>query len=359
MNDDTRQRVQRISIRLDQSILDALRQMDETYHRLLLVFDADGSFQTILSIGDIQRAIIRNANLDTPVADVVRADPMIARSDQSDAAIRERMLEHRIECMPVVDASGALVQVYFWEDVFNEAPPKVSEPFDLPVVIMAGGKGTRLRPITHVLPKALIPVGEKPMLQHIVDRFHRCGCSQFHLTLNYKGDMIEHYFDQQTDRSYAVHHVYEQEFLGTAGSLHLLKDVIRSTFFVSNCDILIEDDYAEMLRYHRENGNDLTVVAALKHYHIPYGTIETGEGGLLETMNEKPDLTYLINSGMYILEPELIKRVPEGTFYHITDLIDDVRADGGRVGVFPVSEKSWKDVGEWDEYLKNKDDQTL
>lgn len=359
MNNETRQRVERISIRLDQSILDALRQMDETYHRLLLVFDADGSFQTILSIGDIQRAIIRKRPLDARVSDIVRKHPMLARSDQPAQEIRALMLEHRIECMPVVDSAGRLTDVLFWDDVFNEEPPRVSEPFDLPVVIMAGGKGTRLRPITHVLPKALIPVGEKPMLQHIVDRFHRCGCSQFHMTLNYKGDMIEHYFGQQQDAPYTVHHVYEDEFLGTAGSLHLLKDVIDTTFFVSNCDILIEDDYAEILRYHRDNGNDLTVVAALKHYNIPYGTIETGEGGVLRSMSEKPELTFLINSGMYILEPEMIDRVPEGVFYHITDLIEEVRRDGGRVGVFPVSEKSWKDVGEWDEYLKNKDDLTV
>jgi NDP-sugar pyrophosphorylase family protein len=141
--------------------------------------------------------------------------------------------------------------------------------------------------------------------------------------------------------------------MGTAGSLSLLKGKIKETFFVTNCDILIDQDYSEVLKYHRENKNEITVVATLKHFPIEYGTIETGEDGLLLELREKPEVTFKINSGMYILEPHLIEEIPQNKFFHITQLIEEVKSRGGRVGVFPISEKSWIDIGNWDEYFKN------
>ena len=137
--------------------------------------------------------------------------------------------------------------------------------------------------------------------------------------------------------------------MGTAGSMSLLKGKISETFFVTNCDILIEQDYSEILEYHKVNKNEITIVAALKHFPISYGTIETGENGKLKKLIEKPELTFKINSGMYILEPHLIDEIPVNEFFHITTLIEKVSNRGGNVGVFPVSEKSWKDVGNWSE----------
>jgi NDP-sugar pyrophosphorylase family protein len=216
---------------------------------------------------------------------------------------------------------------------------------------MAGGKGTRLKPITNILPKALIPIGESTILEHIMDRFAGIGCLNFHLSVNYKADMIRHYFKALNHPDYKISYFEEEKPLGTVGSLYLLKGKINQTFFISNCDIIIEEDYGEIYNYHKENKNEITIVAALKHYPIPYGTIETGNNGILLSLSEKPELTFKINSGMYILEPHLINDIPENTFYHITDLIDKVKSEGGKVGVFPVSENSWQDIGDWDEYL--------
>lgn len=132
----------------------------------------------------------------------------------------------------------------------------------------------------------------------------------------------------------------------------MLKDDLKETFFVSNCDILVDEDYAEILKYHKENKNELTLVAAMKTYYIPYGTIETKEKGLLETIREKPEITFKINAGFYILEPQLIKDIPRNKTFHITSLIAKLQAQKRRIGVFPVSENSWKDIGEWNDYLK-------
>lgn len=137
-----------------------------------------------------------------------------------------------------------------------------------------------------------------------------------------------------------------------AGSLFLIKDKIDTTFFVSNCDIIINEDYSGILKYHRENKNELTIVSALKHYPIPYGTVKTKEKGILFELKEKPELTFQINSGMYILEPHLLNEIPENKFFHITQLIKNIQKRKGRVGVFPISQRSWKDLGQMDDYIK-------
>lgn len=139
--------------------------------------------------------------------------------------------------------------------------------------------------------------------------------------------------------------------MGTAGSLRLLKDKLHSTFFVSNCDIMIYEDFANILNYHRENRNELTVVAAVKTYSIPYGTIQTKEDGLLESIEEKPNLSFKINTGLYILEPSLLKDIPD-EFFHITHLMEKLQSQGRRVGVYPISQNDWMDMGDWNEYLK-------
>lgn len=334
------------------TLLEALKKMDELDKKLLIVFDFNENFQGLLSVGDIQRAIIKNRSIDTEVREVLRKNIRVAKLEDSFEEIKEMMLEYRMELCPVVTANKEIVKIYFWEDVFGEENIKPSEEFNLPVVIMAGGFGTRLRPLTHVIPKPLIPIDDKTMLEHIFDRFNVYGCNRFYLSVNYKSSLIEFYIKEQK-LPYSISYFEEDKPLGTAGSLSLLKKELNETFFVSNCDILIDQDYSEILKYHRDNKNELTIVAALKNYAIPYGTIDTGDNGQLLSLNEKPDLTFKINSGMYILEPHLLSEVPQNEFFHITDLIEKIKKRKGKVGVFPVSEKSWKDVGVWDEYLKN------
>jgi len=334
------------------TLLNALKKMDELGNKLLIVFDEEENFQGLLSAGDVQRAIINNRTIDTKVKEVLRENFRVAKPEDSFEKVKEMMLEFRMELCPVLDVQNNIVDVYFWEDIFGDDDIKPREHFNLPVIIMAGGFGTRLRPLTHVIPKPLIPVDDKTMLEHIFERFNVYGCDRFYLSVNYKSSLIEFYLKEQK-LLYSISYFEEDKPLGTAGSLSLLKEELNETFFVSNCDILIEQDYSEILKYHKENENELTVIAALKNYAIPYGTIDTGENGQLLSLNEKPDLTFKINSGMYILEPHLLNDIPENEFFHITDLIEKIKQRNGNVGVFPVSEKSWKDVGEWDEYVRN------
>jgi len=333
------------------SILAALKQMDVTRRKLLIVIKENRYF-SMLSVGDIQRAIISGRSVDTEVNEILRSSTIVANVHQDHAEVVQYVKDHKNEFMPILDDEGNVVDVIFWDELFKTAVHHRTKDFNLPVIIMAGGKGTRLRPLTNVLPKPLIPIGEQTMMEDIMDRFVECGCHDFFVSINYKADTIRRYLDNLGKPQYNISFFQEDKPLGTAGSLYLLKDKIFDTFFVSNCDSIIDEDYGEILRYHRENHNEITVVSAIKSVFIPYGTLETGENGRLQSLHEKPELTFQINTGMYILEPGLIREIPEGEFYHITFLIDKLIRDGRRVGVYPINDGSWIDIGNWDEYLK-------
>lgn len=336
-----------------QSILEALKKMDALgVKSLAITTEEEGELDGILSIGDIQRAIINGINLEEEVCTILRANPRVLSPGQTAIEAKEMMVSYRMEFLPVVNPETKEIEgVYFWSDFFPEKIIGPAQQFDLPVVIMAGGMGTRLKPLTNVIPKPLIPIGDKTIIEHIFDRFSRHGCSQFFLSVNYKAELIEYYLQEQ-NLNFEIKYLKEHKPLGTAGSLSLLKGKLNQTFFVSNCDILIEEDYSEILKYHQTNNNELTIVAALKHYPIPYGTITSGENGQLTSLDEKPELFFKINSGMYILEPHILNEIPDNVFFHITDLIEVIRNRGGKVGVFPVSAGSWKDIGNWEQYLE-------
>ena len=154
------------------------------------------------------------------------------------------------------------------------------------------------------------------------------------------------------EHKYNITYVEESKPLGTIGSVSLLEGKIDGPFFVSNCDIIIDQDYRDVYDYHIGNNNDITIISAIKNIKIPYGVVETGEHGLLVALKEKPELTYMVNTGVYIINASCIKDIPKDEFFHITDLMEKIKKHKGRIGCYPVSEESWKDMGEWDEYLK-------
>jgi dTDP-glucose pyrophosphorylase len=338
------------SISLTASIISALKKMDIEKTKLLFVFSNE-IFKGMLTIGDIQRAILKNIKLDEKISTILDYKKVYAYQEDSIEIIKHKMQELRAEAMPVIDKQGNLINIFFWDDLFGKNHLISHKKINLPVVIMAGGKGTRLKPLTNIYPKPLIPIGEKTIVETIMDKFVSYECHDFYISVNYKAEVIKNYFDFLQNPQYKIHYFQEDKPMGTAGSLRLLKDKLHSTFFVSNCDILINENYADILKYHQSNHNELTVVAALKTYSIPYGTIITGENGLLESIEEKPNLTFKINTGLYILEPSILDEIPDD-FFHITHLMEKLKQEGRRVGVYPISQNDWIDMGDWDEYLK-------
>lgn len=332
------------------SLLDALKKMDKEHTKMLFVFNKE-HFVSILTIGDIQRSIIKGVPLADAVNDIIEGDKIYVRKNTPAHEVRRIMVRERCQYMPIVDDNGEMIDVLLWEEMFNTPQETEREPIDLPVIIMAGGKGTRLKPITNVIPKPLVPVGDKTILEVIMDQFESIGCHKFYMSVNYKADMMKYYLSQ-LDHKYDIEFFMEEKPLGTIGSVSLLKGKITTPFFVSNCDSINEQDYRDVWDYHVNNHNDMTIVTMVKSFKIPYGVIETGADGLMTALKEKPEQTFQVNTGVYILNPDLIIEIPEGEFFHITHLMEKVQARGGRVGCFPVSEESWHDMGEWPEYLK-------
>lgn len=337
-------------ISLRTTLWDAMKQMDRQGVKVLFVFTGE-FFEGLLTIGDIQRALIRGVSLQDAVEQVLDRNKIYASVNEPAEDVRRKMQQLRAEVMPILDEKGNLVDVWFWKEIFLLEDAPARELLDVPVVIMAGGKGSRLKPLTNVIPKPLIPIGEKTILEEIMDQFERIGCRKFYLSVNYKREMLRFYLSQ-LEHPYAYTFLEEDKPLGTIGSVAQLKGKVKEPFFVSNCDILIDQDYRDVYAYHLANRNDLTMVTAVKSVRIPYGVVETAADGLMTACREKPEHTYSINTGVYVLNPELLDEIPQGEFFHITDLMAKIRARHGRIGCFPVSEKAWTDMGEWKEYLK-------
>ncbi len=332
------------------SLIEAMKLMDVRKTKTLFVYEKE-SFKGLLTLGDVQRAIISGHPLNAIISEVIDVNKIYATISDAPEAVTEKMFKIRAEYMPIVNNQGDLVDVVLWNERFGIGEATSREKIDLPVVIMAGGKGTRLQPITNVIPKPLVPVGEKTILEVIMDQFESIGCRKFYMSVNYKADIMKYYLGQ-LEHKYDIEFFQEDKPLGTIGSVSLLKGKISTPFFVSNCDSINEQDYRDVYDYHVHNNNDMTIVTMVKSFKIPYGVIETGDDGLMVDLKEKPEHTYMVNSGVYILNAELIEEIPQGEFFHITHLMEKVKARGGRVGCFPVSEDSWHDMGEWPQYLR-------
>ncbi len=238
-------RIEQVSIDNYSSILSSIQKMDEIGKKLLLVFDK-GHFVGLLSIGDVQRAIIKGLSLESPIKNIMRKNYCYSTVNQSLDEIKSIILSEKAEFMPILNNKKDLVDVIFWEDLVNEDLFICRKQFKLPVVIMAGGVGSRMKPLTNILPKPLIPIGEKTIVEDIMDKFISCGSSNFFFSVNYKSEIIKEYFNKLP--KYNIEYVQESKPLGTAGSLKILAAKINSTFFVSNCDIIINDDYSEILK---------------------------------------------------------------------------------------------------------------
>lgn len=334
-----------ILIEKDISIREAIKKLDSTAKKILLVVENKKLIGTVTD-GDIRRWILKNGDFEKEVSNIMNSNPKFINEKDKYRA-KNIMESYFIDALPIVDDNKNLIVIVFWNDKINErigALKKISNP----VVIMAGGKGTRLYPYTQILPKPLIPIGDKSIIERIIERFEKFGCKNFYCTVNYKKNMIKAYFDE-IEKNYEINYVEEGKFLGTAGSLYLLKDKITETFFVSNCDILVEADYKDILNYHKMKKNKITMVTSLKNYKIPYGVIKLTDKGQVSETVEKPEYSYLINAGFYVLEPEVLNDIPEDKFFHITDLINMYIDTGKRVGTYPIRENSWFDMGEFKE----------
>ncbi|MHC5060124.1 MAG: sugar phosphate nucleotidyltransferase [Planctomycetota bacterium] len=353
-NNSVKDLLVKVRVSPDISIKDAMEKIDSTGVSIVFVCDDDGILLGSLTDGDVRRRVLEMGDLTERILYCYNCHPVFVVQDNYIVNdVKKLMLEKAIKVVPVVDDNRKLVDVLCWQEIF-EGDAAGGRKVDVPVVIMAGGKGTRLAPFTRILPKPLIPIGDKPVIEVIVDGFREQGVSRYYMTLNHKGEMIESYFNG-IDKDYEVRFVKEDDYLGTAGCLKLLEDEIGDCFVVCNCDVITKVDFKDVIKFHNKRKSVLTILSPIQHYKIPYGIIDFREDGRVKGILEKPQYSFTTNAGVYILNKEVLQFIPAGSPFDMTDLIKTLIENNKTVVTYPVNEHSYIDIGQWGEYRKTID----
>lgn len=325
------------------TILEAMERLDIVAEKVLFIVKEERLLAT-LTDGDVRRWILKRGDLNATVDNAANYSPKyLVECDRKEAL--QFMKKYSIEALPILEQTGRIKSIVLWDE---KEVVESRECLQLPVVMMAGGQGKRLYPYTNILPKPLIPIGELPIAEHIINQFYKFGCRQFYLIVNHKKNMIKAYFNE-IEKNYDIFYAEEDVPLGTGGGLSLLKGKIDSTFILTNCDILVEEDFAKIYRLHKEQKHIITMVCSLKNFSIPYGVVEIGEDGNIASMKEKPQVSFFTNTGCYIVEPEIINELEENTAIGFPDIIEKYRGQGKNVGIYPIGENAWMDMGQLDE----------
>lgn len=320
---------------------------------IALVVDDDGRLVGTVTDGDIRRAVLDGLDLDGPVSEISLRkksgpypEPLTAPLDASRAQLLEMMQQSWIFQIPLLDDRGRVAGLATIHDLLHG-------DCGLEAVIMAGGLGMRLRPLTENLPKPMLPVGDRPLMEHIIDNLRRSGISRVRVASHYKAELIAEHFGDGADFGVDINYVREDQPLGTAGGLGLMPGG-RTPLLVINGDILTSLNFRAMLDYHRDNRADLTVAVRPYEFEIPFGVVES-DGPLLTGIREKPRLSYFVNAGIYLLEPSVPALIPRGERLDMPDLIDLLLESGRTVASFPVHEY-WRDIGHHDDYRQAQED---
>jgi dTDP-glucose pyrophosphorylase len=321
---------------------------------IALVVDDERHLIATVTDGDTRRAILAGVDLDLAVIELLKLrsvvfgrTPKTAPVGTSDAALLHLMTETNLRQIPLVDGERRVVNIAFLGELVKD--------YELPLraIVMAGGYGTRLRPLTNELPKPMLPVGDRPLLEFIVEQLRDAGIRQVNVATHYKSEMIAEHFKDGQGFGVDIRYVKEDQPLGTAGALSLLEES-DEPLLVINGDILTRVDFRALLNFHREHKADLTVAVSQYEFRVPYGVIET-DGVAVTGISEKPLVRQFINAGIYLLNPSIRRLVPNGQHYDIPDLIERLMKEGRTVVCFPIQEY-WLDIGKSDHYDQAKAD---
>lgn len=322
------------------TVSEAMQKIDKNSFGILFLVNDENILCACITDGDIRRFLLAGNKMDSKAFEAANKQPHVAMSvDEA----RKMYHQRYYVVIPILNSKGEIIELYAGDS--NQKRLKPHNPIGIPVVINAGGRGTRLDPFTRVLPKPLIPVGDLPIIEHIMREYQTYDCNEFHIIVNYKKNLMKAYF-ADNEKHYDITWYDEEKPLGTGGGLSLLRGKIKETFFFANCDALLAANYESMLKFHKEQGNVITMICAYKNYNIPYGVVDMGVNGAIEGMREKPLLSFLTNTGIYIVEPEVIDDIENGAPVGFPDIVEKQKQKGRRVAVFPVSENDWMDMGQ-------------
>jgi Nucleoside-diphosphate-sugar pyrophosphorylase involved in lipopolysaccharide biosynthesis/translation initiation factor 2B, gamma/epsilon subunits (eIF-2Bgamma/eIF-2Bepsilon) len=326
----------------DTTILKTIETIDQAGLQIALVVNEEGQLLGTVTDGDIRRAIMKHLSLDEPVSKIMSSKPSFVFRDQPRESAALLMKNRKIRHVPIVDEDLRLMGLEIADEILN--PP----PRENWVILMAGGMGQRLRPLTEACPKPLLKVGGKPLLETILESFIEQGFRHFYISVNYKAEMIMEYFKDGSKWEVEIKYLQESRLLGTAGAMGLLPALPREPLIVMNGDILTKINYVQLLEFHHKNGTDATICVKEQYSQIPYGVVALDKNRL-RRIDEKPFHSYFINSGLYVFNPAVLDYVPAGPYFDIPDLVEILLKNDKEIAVFPIREY-WIDIGRMDDY---------
>ena len=335
--------IDNIKLSIDSTIKNALKTISEGALKIAVVVDDEGKLLGTLTDGDIRRGLLKGMNLNSSIKSLISKTPTVAKISDTKEEILKLALLKKIHQIPVVDKNGKVLGINEIEELV-----KVKEKMNK-VVLMVGGDGVRLRPLTKDIPKPMLKVGNKPILHTIVEKFAACGYVNIVMCVNYKSKVIQDYFGDGSKFGVNIEYVLEKNKMGTAGALSLLKDKLFKPFFVMNGDLLTTLDFEKMLDFHLEQNSKATMCVREHKVEVPYGVVNLIDENII-SIEEKPRHTFFVNAGIYILDPECISLIPE-EFYDMPSLFKKMILNNKKTISFPLQEY-WLDVGRLVDYDK-------
>lgn len=334
-------------INKNNTIRDALKKMSANKEAFCIFIDKN-IVQGIFTEGDFRKSVYLQTSLDEKIEPFINKNFKFVLKNYKKYEVKNIFRNSVVNIIPVL-SKGKLQKIIFKNKFFKKNQKKISK--NINVIIMAGGLGKRLDPFTRILPKPLIPLGNDPVIKVIMDKFYSYGIRDYIISLGHKSNMIKYFFSDYV-KKYKIKYFKERKPLGTIGALGLMKKYLSKDFFLVNCDTVINADFEEMLVFHKKNKNKLTLVGAVQNHQLPFGVCSCDNNGKLISFKEKPSFDYVVNTGLYIINREILKFIPKNKKLDLTELIDLLMKKNFAIGVYPISENSWMDVGQPDNYEK-------
>ncbi|MFV0220642.1 nucleotidyltransferase family protein [Empedobacter falsenii] len=340
--------VEKHTINYGLSVRDALIKLDEIApSSILFVVDEENKLLGSLTDGDLRRGFIKGLGFDNKLLDFVQSSPIFIKQNEYDLNKLERFRKDLLKIIPIINNHNVIV------DVLDFSLRKTLIPAD--AVLMAGGEGKRLRPLTENTPKPLLKVGDKPIIEYNIDRLINFGIKTINLSINYLGEQLVDYFGDGESKGIDIKYVTEDKPLGTIGSILLVENFYNDDIIVMNSDLLTNIDFADFFKTYKESNADMAVAATSYHVDVPYAVLEVTDGVEVKSLKEKPRYTYYSNAGIYIIKKEILKMIPEDQFYDITDLMERILEMNLRLVTYPIN-GYWLDVGKHEDFKKAQED---
>lgn len=335
-------------IHKENSVRDALIKLDElASDAILFIVDEHNKLIGSLTDGDLRRGFIKGLGFENSILEFVQSNPKFIFDNNLDQLKLEEFKNKNFKIIPILNKDHQIV------DILNFRNRTTLLPVD--AVLMAGGKGMRLRPLTENTPKPLLKVGDKPIIEYNIDRLAKVGVENIYLSINYLGEQLEDYFGDGSSKNIKIGYVKENQPLGTIGSVLLVEEFEHDEILVMNSDLLTNIDFADFYKTFKESGADMAVAATTYHVNVPYAVLEADERQQVKSLKEKPKYTYFSNAGIYILKRHLLEMIPKGEFYDVTDLMEKVLAMDNNLITYPIN-GYWLDIGNHEDFNKAQED---